>query len=152
LQREATGLPVSFHDGYPHDQIGAILSQHDIVVMPGICEETFSTLTREALLAGLPVVAARRGALPDIVQDNVNGLLFEPENAVDLHCCLARLINEPGLVERLRPVDAQVKTVEEYAAEIESVYKDCYGSISRSRSSAAVSATTSVPGQPSTRT
>jgi glycosyltransferase involved in cell wall biosynthesis len=124
LQQEAMGLPVSFYDGYPHDQLGAILSQHDVLVMPMIWEETFSILTHEALLAGLPVVAARRGALPDTVQDGINGLLFEPENATDLRRCLACLIDKPGLVERLCPVDVQVKTVDEYATEIASVYRE----------------------------
>ena len=58
---------------------------------PQLCEETFSLVTREALQAGLPVIAAKRGALPAVIQDGVNGLLFEPENADDLRRCLERL-------------------------------------------------------------
>ncbi|MBI3301264.1 MAG: glycosyltransferase family 4 protein [Deltaproteobacteria bacterium] len=128
LREAAQGLPVHFYEPYPHDQIGSILSRHDVLVMPMIWEETFSLLTREALMAGLPVIAARRGALPEVVQDGMNGLLFEPENAADLRRCLARLIAEPRLVEQLRDVDPQVKTVEEYAREIEGVYAEvCAG-------------------------
>lgn len=124
LRAEADGLPVHFCGSYPHESIAAILSQHDVLVMPTICEETFSLVTREALMAGLPVVAARRGALPDIVQDGVNGLLFEAEDAMALHHCLRRLITEPGLLERLRVTDAQVKTMDEYAREMESLYAE----------------------------
>jgi hypothetical protein len=124
LREAAQELPVHFYEPYPHDQVGSILSQHDVLVMPMICEETFSLLTHEALMAGLPVVAAKRGALPDIVQDGVNGLLFEPENAADLQRCLTRLLAEPGLVERLRPVNLQVKTVDEYARDMEAVYAE----------------------------
>src|SRR5262249_44886716 len=89
-----------------------------------IWEETFSMVVREALMAGLPVVAARRGALPEAIQDGINGLLFEPENAADLRRCLALLINEPGLVERLRSVHTPVKTMEEYARDIEEIYAE----------------------------
>jgi len=122
LHTEAQGLPVHFYGPYAHAQLASILACHDVLVMPMVCEETFSIVTREALLAGLPVVAARRGALPEIVQDGVNGLLFEAENVADLRRCLARLIAEPKLVERLRPVEPAVKTMEAYAGELEGMY------------------------------
>ena len=38
----------------------------------------------EAMASGLPVVAANAVALPHLVQDGVNGYLFEPGNADDL--------------------------------------------------------------------
>lgn len=122
LREETLGLPVHFCDPYPHDRLGAVLSQHDVLVMPTICEETFSLVTREALMAGLPVIAARRGALTDAIQDGVNGLFFEAENAADLRRCLARLLTEPGLVERLRPVTPYVRTCNDYAKDIEAIY------------------------------
>jgi glycosyltransferase involved in cell wall biosynthesis len=97
--------------------------------MPMMWEETFSLLTREAFLAGLPVVAARRGALPEAIQDGVNGLLFEPENATDLQRCLRRLITEPTLLERLRKAECQVRTLEEYVQETESIYTELIRSV-----------------------
>ncbi|MBI3801788.1 MAG: glycosyltransferase [Deltaproteobacteria bacterium] len=124
LREEAYGLPVRFHDAYPHDQLISILSQHDVLVMPMIWEETFSLLAREAMLAGLPVIAARRGALPEVIQEGVNGLLFEPENAADLRRCLARVIAEPGLLERLRHATPPMKKEDEYAREIEELYAE----------------------------
>jgi len=122
LRAEAQDLPVHFYGPYAHGQLASILACHDVLIMPMICEETFSLVTREALLAGLPVVAARRGALPEVVQDGVNGLLFEAENAADLRRCLARLIAEHGLVERLCPATPAIKTMEEYAGELEEMY------------------------------
>jgi glycosyltransferase involved in cell wall biosynthesis len=122
VRAEAQGLPVHFYGSYTHDQLASILSCHDVLVMPGICEETFSIVTREALLAGLPVIAARRGALPEVVQDGVNGLLFEAENVTDLRRCLARLVAEPELVQRLRPLNPGIKTMAEYGQEMEEMY------------------------------
>lgn len=133
VRATAQGLPVRFYGPYAHDQLPCILSSHDVLVMPGICEETFSIITREALVAGLPVIAARRGALPEAIQDGVNGLLFEAENAADLRYCLARLIAEPDFLEQLRSVDPPVKTVEKYAEEMETIYTEICTAPSRVR-------------------
>jgi glycosyltransferase involved in cell wall biosynthesis len=133
LQKAAQGLPVRFCGAYPHGEVGSILARHDVLVMPGICEETFSLMTREALLAGLPVIAARRGALPEAIHDGENGLLFEAGNADDLRRCLARLLNEPDLLEHLRASQSQVKTVEVYAQDMEAVYSEICADSNRSR-------------------
>ncbi len=108
LRRTAAGLdkrsvPVQFCGAYQRAELSAILAQHDVCVMPSICEETFSLVTREALQAGLPVLAARHGALPEVIRDGRNGLLFKPNDAEDLGGCLRRLVDEPGLLDQLRP-------------------------------------------------
>ncbi|MBM4255892.1 MAG: glycosyltransferase, partial [Deltaproteobacteria bacterium] len=124
LRETAKELPVKFCGTYQHEQFGEILACHDVLVMPMIWEETFSLLTREALLAGVPVIAARRGALVEALEGGVNGLFFEPENASDLRRCLQRLIDDPTLLSRLRQAEPQVKTVEEYAHDIETIYTE----------------------------
>ena len=55
----------------------------------------------EAAAAGLPIVATRRGSLPEIVRDGETGLLVNPYDPDDLAQKLLRLINDPGLRERL---------------------------------------------------
>ena len=42
LEGEAADLPVRFCGTYRHDQLNSILAQHDVLVVPSICEETFS--------------------------------------------------------------------------------------------------------------
>ena len=91
--------------------------------MPSICEETFSLVAREALQVGLPVIAARRGVLPEVIQDGVNGLLFEPENAADLQRCLERLRTDTRLREQLTPVATSTRSPQVYAQDMEAVYE-----------------------------
>jgi len=67
-----------------------------------------------------------------VIEDEVNGLLFEPEDAKDLQRCLLRLLNEPDLIERLRSTMPQFKTVSEYAEEMEQIYTTLVGSHSES--------------------
>ena len=55
-----------------------------MLVVPSIWPENSPLVIHEAFLAGVPVVASRIGGIPELVQDGVNGLLFEPGDADDL--------------------------------------------------------------------
>jgi glycosyltransferase involved in cell wall biosynthesis len=56
----------------------------------------------EAMAAGTPVVATAVSGIPELVEDGVNGLLVDPEDAAGLADALLRLHVDPGLGARLR--------------------------------------------------
>ena len=127
LETDAADLPIRFCGTYAQDELSAILAEHDVLVVPSICEETFSLVTRESLQAGLPVIAARRGALPEVIQDGVNGLLFEAESADDLRRCLERLRTDTRLREQLTPASTPMRDPQAYAQDMEAVYERVRG-------------------------
>jgi glycosyltransferase involved in cell wall biosynthesis/GT2 family glycosyltransferase len=63
--------------------------------------ESFGLVPLEAFVHGVPVVAARAGAIPEVVAEDECGLLFDPGDADDLAAAVQRLLTEPGLRERL---------------------------------------------------
>jgi glycosyltransferase involved in cell wall biosynthesis len=54
------------------------------LVLPSICYENSPRTIVEAFACGVPVIASRLGALADIVQDGITGLLFNPGDPADL--------------------------------------------------------------------
>ncbi len=60
------------------------LTQSLALIVPSICYETFGLVISEAFSMATPVIASRIGALTDIVEEGVTGLVFEPGNATDL--------------------------------------------------------------------
>jgi glycosyltransferase involved in cell wall biosynthesis len=54
------------------------------LVLPSICFENFPLTLVEAFSCGLPVIASRIGALAELVEHGVTGLLFTPGDAADL--------------------------------------------------------------------
>jgi len=54
------------------------------LVMPSIWYENFPRTLVEAFACGLPVIASRLGAMAELIDDGLTGLLFEPGNAKDL--------------------------------------------------------------------
>ena len=55
-----------------------------IVVLPSLWFEGIPTVLVDSMMAGKPVVASRIGGIPEIVDDGITGLMFEPGNAEDL--------------------------------------------------------------------
>lgn len=69
----------------------------DIACVPSTGPESFGLVAVEAMLSGKPVLAARAGGLPEIVRDQVDGLLFEARSAQALAAGLERLLREDGM-------------------------------------------------------
>lgn len=71
------------------------------LVMPSICYEGFPLVLVEAYACGLPVIASRLGAMAELVEDGVTGLLFEPGSAEDLARKMAWAIEYPAEMRRM---------------------------------------------------
>jgi len=83
LERRFEGLPV-FFAGFLHgEELADAYASSDIFVMPSRTE-TLGLVVLEAMCSGLPVVAARAGGIPEMIQDEVTGYLVDTDKqAVD---------------------------------------------------------------------
>lgn len=72
-----------------------------MLVFPSIWFETFGLVAAEAMSHGIPVIASRMGAMSSLINDGVDGLLFEPHDARDLSEKVMRLWNDKELCRRL---------------------------------------------------
>jgi GT2 family glycosyltransferase len=104
---------VSFRGPLPYRDVPAALSSIDVLAVPSIWQENSPLVIREAFLAGIPVVASAIGGIPEAVTDGTNGLLFSPGDSADLARALMRLLDEPGLIDRLRSGFPPVRTIED---------------------------------------
>ncbi|WP_334107023.1 glycosyltransferase family 4 protein [Methylobacillus sp.] len=66
------------------EQVRQKMSSALALVLPSIWYENFPRTLVEAFACGLPVIASRIGALAELVEDGVTGLLFDPGDAEDL--------------------------------------------------------------------
>lgn len=53
----------------------------DATVVPSVCDEALGNVVFESLIHGRPVIGARRGGIPELLEDGVSGLLFDPDGA-----------------------------------------------------------------------
>ena len=70
----------------------------------------------ESFINGKPVIASNIGGIPEIIEHNVNGLLFEPANIEQLKECIIKYYNNPKLVIE-HGKNAYQKAITEYTEE-----------------------------------
>ena len=79
-------------------------------------QEGFGIVFLEAMASSLPIVAGRAAAVPELVEDGVNGFLVDPDDRETLARTLARLLQEPET--RLAMGAAGLARVRQYDAPI----------------------------------
>jgi glycosyltransferase involved in cell wall biosynthesis len=76
------------------------LRRAQVFVLPSRAE-SFGIANLEAMATGLAVVSTRTGAIPEYLENEVQGLLIDPGDASALAAAIARLIADPDLRQRL---------------------------------------------------
>jgi len=90
--------------------VAQLLPQFDVFALPSQAEGISNTLL-EAMACGCAPVATDVGGNPELVEEGANGLLVSPQDSNALAAALARLVNEPGLRQRLASASlARVRT------------------------------------------
>jgi glycosyltransferase involved in cell wall biosynthesis len=139
LRRQAAGIPgldFRLYGAYEPDEIPYLLNGVDCVVIPSLVPESFSLTTREALAHGIPVVAARLGALPEAVTDGQNGFTYTADRPAELAVILQRLAEEDDLLPRLRQGAraSYVLTAPEHCRAVRAVYHEAVAEYARTPS------------------
>lgn len=84
------------------EQKARLLADADTLVFPTFYYyETMGLVILEAMQCGLPVITTRRASIPEIVQDGVNGLLVEEQNAAELAAKIQQLADAPALCQQI---------------------------------------------------
>ncbi len=105
LENHFRDLPATFVGYLAGEELASAYASGDAFVFPS-STETLGLVLLEAMAAGCPVVGARRGGIPDIVTDGVNGCLYEPDGsdggAASLTAAVERLLGDPQERQALR--------------------------------------------------
>jgi glycosyltransferase involved in cell wall biosynthesis len=96
-----------------------------VVVFPSRIE-AFPLVLLEAMASGRPVVASRRGGIPEIVVDGINGLLADPEAPSTFARALLQLLTNPdaanGIGEAARKHIVEHYTPDQVYAKTEALH------------------------------
>jgi glycosyltransferase involved in cell wall biosynthesis len=86
---------------WPHHAVMEAWRRCSVAIVPSIVPESFGLVAAEAMAHGRAVIAARVGALPELITDGETGLLVPPGDASALRQAIARLLADQDLRERV---------------------------------------------------
>lgn len=99
LERMAPAGRVTFVGAQPHDRVLEYMRAGDVYVLSSVIEGLSHTLL-EALSVGTPSVASNVGGNPEVVRDEVDGLLVPHSDPRALAAAIQRILDDPQLAER----------------------------------------------------
>jgi len=122
----------------PHAELPQRLRESDVLVFPSVWNEPFGLPAIEGMASGLPVVATRGGAFPEIVDDGRTGLLVERGDSNQLASALLRLVQNRELRREMgrrgRERACRLFTWDRYVTDWLRLYGEVTGSIDATRS------------------
>ena len=124
------GIQDRIHFLGKQDNVNELLPLADLMLMPSEME-SFGLAALEAMACGVPAIATRVGGVPELIDDGINGRLFEVGDVEAMsRAAIALLTDEPA---RQRMADAARKTAQDRfcASRIIPLYEEYYDRVIR---------------------
>jgi len=129
LEQHAAGMGLAqrmVFAGFRCD-VPELLSEASISVLPSLSEGLSNSLL-ESMAAGVPVIAARVGGNPEVVEHEVTGILVPPRDSTALADAMGRLLEDHDLAVRFGQAGkrrvSEVFSVERSVGETENLYRN----------------------------
>lgn len=125
-ERASADERVTYHGFVSLKNLMHLLENTDAVVLPSVCYENSPTVIYEAFLIGVPVIATRIGGIPELIQDDVTGILVAPGSSSELAKAMRRIHAERDTWWRKTKVireHAQQYALDGYVTRIEELIK-----------------------------
>lgn len=108
---------ITFAGAYQEHEAAQVFADMDVLVVPSTWYENTPFVMLEAFAAGVPVIASDLGGLSEIVETDVNGVVFEAGSAPSLRQAIERIAADPSWFAGLdvKPLDGIAACYDEFA-------------------------------------
>lgn len=98
------------------DELKKIYASAKWFVLASNEEEQWGLVVNEAVAAGIPVIVSKRiGCVPDLIEDMITGLTFDPVSVENLVSSLLKAHKEPELLKKMKAAAAE--RIQEFSCE-----------------------------------
>lgn len=118
---------VRFCGPFQGNRVFEVLENIDVLIVPSRWYENCPTVILEAFKMRIPVIATDLGGMAELVENEKSGLTFALNDVKDLARQMRRVMEDPGLFQRLESGIPYVKDASEEIAEIYAQYERLLG-------------------------
>ncbi len=114
---------IQFKGGYQQFEIPGLSRAIDMAIIPPVWEDNGPQTVLETLGAGLPVLGADIGGIPDFIKEKENGLLFRPGDGRDLARAMGTVIEDRTLIPIMRRKISAPITMDRHVIQLSKIYR-----------------------------
>lgn len=120
------GSAVTFCGWRKGDEVLAEYARARVQVIPSVWPENLPTVAIEALAVGRPIIGARVGGIPELIEDGKTGAIVPPGDAPALAETAIRLLNDKKLAAMAKAAQASSHrfALDTFITNIENLYRD----------------------------
>ena len=128
LQALSAGEPrIRFMGTFPNNEIGAVLHEIDVLIVPSLWHENAPLVLASAQASRTPVIASNLAGLSETIVHGDNGLLFEKGDVAGLAYSMQRLMDDKVLLRRLAENSRTPMSIKSYVDALEASYSEAIG-------------------------
>ncbi len=114
---------IDFKDTFPKDQLGKVLSEIDVLVIPSRWYENSPLVLLYALATKTPVIVTDMKGMSEFVRNGVNGFTFKKDNAAHLGQIMQQIVDNPAALLQLSKNADYAKDIMDHAGEVLDIYQ-----------------------------
>lgn len=124
LKAKVTGQNIEFVGYKQWLEIKELLGHARFSVIPSEWYENNPLSVIEAQCLGTPVLGSRIGGIPELIEEGISGMLFEPKNKIDLKQKIEAMFNHVFDYEVLAKKSQQRYSADSYYPQLMKIYTD----------------------------
>jgi glycosyltransferase involved in cell wall biosynthesis len=114
---------IEFCGTFEYKDLPQIMKDLSVIVIPSTYKEIYPLVMQLSLAYKKPVIATKIGGMPEVIQDGVNGYLFEIGNVDQLSSIISKISQNPSLVSKIKDNIVSPPRIEEEAFMYENTYR-----------------------------
>jgi glycosyltransferase involved in cell wall biosynthesis len=107
VQRHDLQKEVSWVGRIPYHRLGAYFKFSDVFIFPTY-DDIWGMVLTEAMAFGKPVICSVAAGAVEMVDEYVNGLIYDPTESEQLAQCMTRFLNSPELIKTMGVKSADI--------------------------------------------
>jgi glycosyltransferase involved in cell wall biosynthesis len=113
---------VVFKDTFPKDQLGQVLSEIDVLVIPSRWYENSPLVLLYALATKTPVIVTDMKGMSEFVKNGYNGFTFKKDDASQLGLIMQQIVDNPATLLQLSKNADYNKGIMDHAENVLDIY------------------------------
>lgn len=106
---------IIFLDYVEHNQTPYLYAAADITVSASLWDEPFGKVIVESMAAGTPVIGSCRGAIPELIDHNINGIVLQnPEDKITVAQAIQNLLLDSNHQKKMGS-QARIKAIDKFS-------------------------------------